>query len=440
MATLRTVLDAVGMKLARTPWRAILSLSLRRARLWLRGLSFHERGTGRLPTEDLARIDICWSVSAGLSMVDTIRAADFHARGLLLALRAADPYRLARALAWEAAYVATAGESGKRRAARLQQAAVTLAERIHHPHAAGLATLAAGLIAFHQGAWARASSHCEQAETILRDQCTGVAWELATAQAFSFWALSFQGEVAELIKRLPLLAKEARARGDLLGEANLTTFGGPLVWLAADDPAGARQGLHNAMGHWSGQEFHVQHFTSLSGHTQIDLYSGEGDAAWDRISRNWSALARSLLLHMESIRIFMLHLRGRCALAAAVRAVNPEHFMRAAERDARRLEREKASWSRPLARLIRAAIVASRGDSQHAAHLLGSAAADFDTAGMRLFAAAARRRQGAILGCAEGRGLVARAEAWMAGQGIRNQDRMTALHAPGFPNGESVSS
>ena len=43
-------------------------------------------------------------------------------------------------------------------------------------------------------------------------------------------------------------------------------FGGTLAWLAADDPEGARAAMHAAMGQWSKQEFHTQHFTSLAGH------------------------------------------------------------------------------------------------------------------------------------------------------------------------------
>ena len=52
---------------------------------------------------------------------------------------------------------------------------------------------------------------------------------------------------------------------------------------------------------------------------------------------------------------------------------------------------------------------------------------------MGLFAAAARRRLGGLLGGDEGRALIAQADAWMAGQEIRNPARMAACIAPGFP-------
>jgi len=90
------------------------------------------------------------------------------------------------------------------------------------------------------------------------------------------------------------------------------------------------------------------------------------------------------------------------------------------------------SWALPLAQLIRAGIAADRGDPGTARDLLRAAEAGFRDAGMGLFAAAACRRQGELLAGDAGHALVARANAWMEGQGIKNPSRMTALYAPGF--------
>jgi hypothetical protein len=240
------------------------------------------------------------------------------------------------------------------------------------------------------------------------------------------------GEAAELAGRLPRQLQEARERGDLHAEASVANFGGTLAWLAADDPEGARGAMRRAMGQWSQQEYHTQHFTSLAGHTQIDLYGGDGRAAWERLAAEWPALEGSLLLHIQAIRVFMVHLRGRSALAAAANAPESVPLLRAAAADARRLEREKTHWAKPLAMLIRAALSASRGRTSDALALLALATTGLDAAKMGLFAAAARRRQGELLGGQEGLALVAEADAWMMSQRIRNPARMTALQAPGF--------
>src|SRR5262249_18804510 len=195
-----------------------------------------------------------------------------------------------------------------------------LAQRLAHPHALGMVTLARGIAGYMEGRWQSGREWCARAEEIFRGRCTGVAWELDTAHSFALWSLFFLGEVAEIGRRMPALLQEARERGDLYAATNLGTFVGHLTWLAADDAEGAQRGLHEVMAHWSRQGFHVQHLTGLMGQVQIDLYRGAGTAAWERVTGQWPALAESLFLRVQVVRIFMLHLRARSALAAATQA------------------------------------------------------------------------------------------------------------------------
>jgi hypothetical protein len=90
------------------------------------------------------------------------------------------------------------------------------------------------------------------------------------------------------------------------------------------------------------------------------------------------------------------------------------------------------AWADAFAGLVRAAVAVRRGDARTAAALLPEAAGTLDKLTMRLYAAAARRRLGEVLGGDEGRVLVAEADAWMAGQKIQDPARMTAMLAPGF--------
>ena len=429
---LRGVLSDIGLKVASSPGRALWLAVIYRLRLRLRGLRFREVNESEIQSEDLRRIDTCWSVCTALGMIDNIRGADFSARNLLLALRAGEPYRIARALTVEVAY--SAGTSwGRARASRLLEAADTLARQLEHPHATGMVTMARGIAGFQAGDWPHAREFCDWAEDTFRDHCTGVAWELDTARTISLWSLFFMGDIAQLRCRLPNLIREANERGNLYASTNFATLAGHLLWLAADDPVGARRELNAVVSKWSQDGYYIQHVTSEIARTQIDLYEGEPQTARARLLERWPALQGSLLLHgLEVVRIIMIEIRGRTCLAVASQAANPEPLLREAERDARLLERRKVSWSKALAKLLRAGIAARRGDSQGAALLLEAAASACDKVNMRLIAMAARRRLGEIISGDRGLALVLAADQWMRAQGIQNPARMTDMLLPGY--------
>src|SRR5262249_38786065 len=148
LRVLNALLEQTGMGLPPSPTAALASLLWHRAQLRLRGSGFDERNEEALAHDELDRIDLCWCVGNGLGGVDLVRSADFQARPLLLALRAGEPYRIARALAWESILSALEGGAGIKRAGRLAQSAEELAERIAHPHALGWAVSASAVTAW----------------------------------------------------------------------------------------------------------------------------------------------------------------------------------------------------------------------------------------------------------------------------------------------------
>jgi hypothetical protein len=432
LATLRTVLKAIGMALPVTPRQAFYSLLVQRARLRLRGLGFRPRDPSEIAPADLMRIDVCWSAAAGLSVVDPIRGADFQARGLLLSLAAGDPSRIARALAMEAAHAASAGGSNRKTTTRLLDRAGELAGRAQHPYALGTVTLARGVAAYLEGRWSLAQLECDRAETIFRESCTGVAWELDTASAFALWGLSHQGAVAELSRRWPILLNRARGRGDLYAVMNLSSYLMSIVRLAADDPDTADRELRQTMPQWSREGYHIQHNDGLWAAVQIQLYRGDGAAAWSLLERSWPALRRSLLFRVQFIRTSMHFLRGRAALAAAIAArrlqpAQSRSLLAVANRAARRLERERMPCPTAYARLIRGGLAAFRGDSLRAVPLLAETASSFEAVDMHLCAAATRRRLGELLGGTRGQEEVDRADRWMRDQKIKRPASMASM-------------
>jgi len=427
---IRSVLAAVGFTLPAGPKRALLSLLLKRIQIRLRGLNFTERDASEIRESDLVRIDTCWAVAAGLGAVDLIRGADFQSRHLLLSLRAGEPFRVARALAFEAAQTASRGGAASARAARVARWAEELSQKVGHPQAIGLSIWASGVCAYLVGNWQKAAELCERAAEVLRDRCTGVTWELTIAHRFMLSALLYQGELAEVSRRVPSLLSAAVEQGNVFGATDLRTRLN-LIWLAADDPDRARAEVIEALKAWPHEGFHLQHYSSLLALAQIELYTGDVEVAWKHLEGQWPALEDSMLLRIQVLRIEAMHLRARAALAtSSIRGDKGK--LRIVEKLARKIEKEKMPWGMGFASLVRAAVAHRRSEESRRATLLADAIQGFADADMHLYAAAARRRLGEITGGAKGRQLIAEADAWMVAQRIKNPAAMTQMLTPGF--------
>ena len=433
LAMIRDVLGAVGMTLPAGPRRALLSLLLRRAWIRVRGTGFRERDASQISAEQLMRIDVCWTVAAGLGIIDVVRGNDYQTRHLLLALRAGEPYRVAKALALEVAYSASRGGRTRRRTERLRRETALLVSRVGHPHALGLATFTSGFAEYLEGRWRTAQKLCEQAEGILRERCTGVAWELDNVQSYSLRSLLFMGRFEELSRQLPSYLEDAQMRGDLYAETFLRTRVSYSLLLVRDEPVKARREIRETLARWSHRGYHMQHYYDLHAQAEIDLYEGNPKAAWERVSSGWRALERSLILRAQIIFLESAYLRARTVLAAVAAREIDVRLLGVAERDARRIEREAMSWSNPLALLVRASLAALRGDTPNAIALLASAESGFETVDEGLYAAAARRRRGELVGGQEGSRLIGESEAWMTKERVVDPARLCALLAPPCP-------
>jgi hypothetical protein len=265
---------------------------------------------------------------------------------------------------------------------------------------------------------------------VLRDQCTGVTWELTIAHRFMLSSLMFLGEMVEVSRRVPQLLAAALEQGNLFAATDLRTRMNP-IWLAADDPDRARDEVIAALTTWPRKGFHLQHYSSLVALAQIELYTGDYEVAWKHIEGQIKPLEKSMLLRIQGLRIEAMYLRARLALASATGSER-ERRLGIAESLAKNIAREDMPWSNPLANLIQAALAKRRGDDSQAAALVAHAIEGFDASDMRLYAATARRRLGEILGGDGGSELITQADDWMSKQEIKNPTAVANLMAPGF--------
>ncbi len=437
LSTLRGVLAAVGLDLPDSGRASLPSLLWLRAVLRTRGLAFKPR-SGPLDDATRARIDVCWSTALGLSMVDSVRGAEFQTRMLLLSLRAGEPYRIALALALEVGHVSAAGTGAHARTARLLTRARALAAETAVPHAIAMVEGSAGVAAYLEGRFGDALTQCELAAREYRERCVGSTWEQDTMEIVTSWALTYQGRFAELSARLPGAVREAEARDDRYLAASLRTGTLVAVPLARDDVAGARHALDEAARKLPSKTFLHQHWDNLLGQCEIDLYEGDGARALERVEAAWSKLKRAFVLFIQISRCEAHFLRGRAALMAAGAATahgearSVRSLLTSARRDARRLHREDAAWALPLAHLLEAGAAHLDGDATQAVALLEQAHAGFTTAGMALHGAVVGHRLGGLISGPRAAALRSHAAAFMQRQHIANPTRVLGWLAPGF--------
>jgi hypothetical protein len=357
-----------------------------------------------------------------------------------MALDIGEPYRIARALALEASFSAAGGgESGIRRSNAFAARAAAAAEHIRHPHLTALSSVTAGIAAFVVGEWATATDLCERALTILREQCTGVVWELTLAQNFFLGSLMYRGQMRRTAQALPPLLEAARERGNLYFETEISTRMG-LAWLAMDDPAAYERQARDAIARWSDSGFHRQHYNYLIARLQVALYQGRAEDAWTLLSEHLPAVRRNLWLHVHFMRVEVAFVRARCALVMSRLGHDVRRMRATAERDAQVLAREGTQWSTPLSLLVRAALAHADGDLESASAQLLQAVDAFDRADMRLYAAVARRRLAPLMAADRCDALTRESDAYMVAEDIRNPVAMTRLLAPGFPDEPTMHS
>jgi len=417
-----------GMSFSKSPVRALIA---ERAALFLRGRRFKRRSAEEIAPRELARADLCWSISSGLGLMDPVQGAHFQARSLRLALSAGEPYRVSRGIAGEAAYAAAQGNGP--RAQKLLAEASAIAAELDHPHAVGIVSLMSGLAAHLGGRFASALDHLATAERIFRDRCVGAAWELNAVRHFTLECFYYLGALERFRSEAAEGLKEAHDRGSVYAATTLRIGLANAVWLLGDDPARAQQETREAMAAWSAQGYHVQHWYQLIAETQIDLYQGDGERAYQRFVAGWPALRRSLLLQMQHTRIVAVHLRGRAALAGGLVATGSERIarLRLARECADRLRRG-TGWGRAMAALLYAGIERAEGDDAKGAAWIRRAIDETGAHELALFRAAAQMAAGVLGGDAA---TAAAGESWMRDSGAKAPRALARMLAPGIARG-----
>ncbi len=339
---------------------AVASVLVHRAQI---GLARRARKGGRrveVTRFDRARLGTYWSAGLGLSMVDTIRSADFQIRHQLLAIRSGDPVHVARSLSSQVAFLASEGGPRITRALRRDhRAGRPYRGRGRRSGALGPRHAVRGRGRLFPERLPGGALALPRVERICRSLRRAVAWRSTNTQIYGLWSLGYLGDLAALGREIPRALKEARERGDAFAATSLRLGLPNIIWLSADRPDDARAEVEEAMRGWTRRGFHSQHYFEAGGRDPDRPVSQR---------RSGSPRARRADLDAGGRRVPPAppeppygthpHLRARALIAVAADtelvASRRRRLLASARRDARRIEVEPSAWSDPLAASLRA--------------------------------------------------------------------------------------
>ncbi len=427
-----SVLSALHLGYPSTQFGAMLMPAYERFRLDLRGLATAPRSEGDIDPRQLERVDACWAASTGLSVVDAARGAGFQAKHVRLALDAGEPRRVALGLCMEATYGSTRGRPDRDRSQELLARARAIARwRWDDTHLDAVLQLSEGLALYFSGRFTASVPLLARAEALLRERCTGVAWELNTARIFQADAARWAGEYMRVERLLQRSGREAEQGGNRHLAKYVASARAATLDPARDDPARGREGLAEAF-RGDADTSAVQRFWRWNAEIELDLYERRAEPALARLRSEWPAFVASLLPRVAVVRVAALHQRARVRLAAAAhrKGLSRAALLALARLDARSLAGIPVDSGAGFAAQTRAGIALLEGDPSSAVTWLERAERTSRTAEGPIWASAQARTRGEIIGGDAGRAIVAESDAALTSRGVVVPERFARMLVP----------
>lgn len=435
MELTRAVLTGVGLSLPRSPWRALASMLARRAWLRIRGLGFKPRPITECSQADLTRVDVCEGTSFGLALVDPFSSADFAARFLHAALKLGEPWRVSRAIALEADWLAAM--YAPRRTARLLARLEQMTPGFGNAQAKAQLITTQGMVdLLVHNKWRSSYDLFTEAIKLYRAVVGRAGFELDTVSMFCCFSLYYLGDVNELSRRVPAMVQSATRTGNRYTAVTLRC-GFPVAWLARLEPDTIEAEIVEALASWSspGGGAQIQHLLALCSRLDLAMYRGNPEAATPLIEAELGRVRRAMLDKPPIYDLLLGATLARHALACAARAPAGSPRRRdavtTARRVARRYRRSKMPLMRACATMLGGVIAELEADRDRAATGYREALAELERTETHLFAQAVRNRLGVLVGGDEGAALCAAAHHWMARQGVREPATMLDMLLPG---------
>jgi serine/threonine protein kinase len=431
----RNLLADVGLSLPKstgaTLWRVIWNQVYNR----IRGLKWTPRAEAEISADAMAQAQIALTVGTTLSNVDTLRANAVLGCGLRLALNLGVPSVVVQATSVASCLASALNQ--KERAKALLEVAEQAARLDGSLHSKGLVKAAREFLAFFvENEWRNTTRLGDEVLELFWATGQGRIWERDVCLLYRCFGRMYLGELVQLSEEVSEFFQSAARSGNRLLDVSLRT-GFRIRHLANDNPDAARKDIREALEAWLSPDvaFLVQHWYALWGRVEVALYKGDVEEAEADLEENQLRFEKSLLTHVGRLRCEYRHLLGRVALARGALAQDKTGRTRAiksAHKMAKILRKQKLPIGDTFALLLECGAINLEDKHEQTIDLLKKTITRLEETETLLYAAAARRQLGVLLGGEEGNMLVEAADAWMAGQGVMRPDRMTAMLVPGW--------
>ena len=426
---LQGTLEAFDVSIPETREQAKEALIAISQRLHRRGLAFDPRPQSALPLQRLERIDTLFTLALATVLNDVDRGLPLVVRALIEALDAGEPERVDSALCLYHGFIDGPVHFAT---GRPQLGALAIAEALDGTLGSELAHArvlrARGTDALALGDVRGATRLLYGAEELHRTRCPGTAPEMRHCRTLLGYAFATTCQL-ERLQAMPGYLREAEEHEDLLAATRFRMLG-TLPWLAADETEQAERELLSSSARIGRDRRDLTFVLHELASTQVALYRGDA-AACAELVQGVSARTTTLSA-VPYVRCHRLLWQARALLLAA-RAPSADVAERLAEVEQRLAAIDQVSlpgfagW----VRLLRAASAALRGDIDAAlVSIEALTGASGDAPDAVLLRAAAERRKGELLRGEAGLLTVARSDARLREQGVRDPRAFVRLFVP----------
>jgi eukaryotic-like serine/threonine-protein kinase len=431
LEVIEAVLNAHNIKFPKRGWHSLVSLLWHRILLRFRGLKFTHKDESQISKELLARVDILRSVTDGMAMADHIKGADLGTRLLHMALNVGEPSRILEALCREASFISASGKANSSYHAKIISLIKFLLIKLNKPLNHGFVEIANSFREYMGGNWNQAYNNALKSINIFKEGPPS-HWEIEGMKLVARWSLFYLGDLNEMGKMSKFLENDAMNRDDLLAASGNFLGLCNVVFLNIHGPDKARRDAENFISQWSTEGYHLQHYWHLLSDMHIDLYCGDNERAYNRISTEWQQLKKSNLLLLPAVRNEALYLRANSSLKMAriSNGKDRSRFIKNAAWAGKRLRKSKLPWTRTLAIIIQAEILLLKGKEEAAVLMFHKAIEELEYQEMMLYASATKYKLGNFIGGENGEILKIESQQFFHKQNVKNHENMTRMLTP----------